>query len=119
MYSHVKVQSKVGCCGTGTWAAPLLRRLHHFMHMAPFLQMIIMELSSLLLLLLLLRLLLLGLLLMLLHLRRLPLHLLSIFVCDQQDQLAHVAYTMTMFKSHCLSLPHRSYIVMKCPASFG
>jgi hypothetical protein len=30
---------------------------------------------------------------------------LSVFDCDQQDQLAHVVYSMTVFRSHCLSLP--------------
>jgi hypothetical protein len=37
------------------------------------------------------------------------LRLLSIFDCDQQDQLAHVVYTMTVFRDHCLSLPHGSH----------
>ena len=38
--------------------------------------------------------------------------LLSIFDCDQQDQLAHVVYTMTVFRNHCLSLPHGSHIAV-------
>jgi hypothetical protein len=39
------------------------------------------------------------------------LRLLSIFDCDQQDQqdqLAHVVYTTTVFRGHCMSLPHGS-----------
>jgi hypothetical protein len=37
--------------------------------------------------------------------------LLSIFDCDQQDQLAHVVYTMTVIlRDHCLPLPHGSHI---------
>jgi hypothetical protein len=40
------------------------------------------------------------------------LRLLSIFVCDQQDQLAHAVYTMTVFRDHCLSLPHGSHIAI-------
>jgi hypothetical protein len=40
------------------------------------------------------------------------LRLLSIFDCDQQDQLAHVVYTMTVFRDHCLSLPHDSHIAI-------
>jgi hypothetical protein len=38
--------------------------------------------------------------------------LLSIFDCDQQDQLAHVVYTMTAFRNHCLTLPHGSHIAV-------
>jgi exonuclease III len=38
--------------------------------------------------------------------------LMSIFDCDQQDQLAHVVYTMTVFRNHCLSLPYGSHIVV-------
>jgi hypothetical protein len=46
--------------------------------------------------------------------------LMSIFDSDQQDQLAHV-YTMTMFRNHCLSLPHGSHIVVNhaCPPNCG
>jgi hypothetical protein len=40
------------------------------------------------------------------------LRLLAIFDCDQQDQLAHVVYTMTAFREHCLSLPHGSHIAI-------
>jgi hypothetical protein len=40
------------------------------------------------------------------------LRLLSIFDCDQQDQLAHVVYTMTAFRNHCLSLPHGNHLVV-------
>jgi hypothetical protein len=36
--------------------------------------------------------------------------LLSVFDCDQQDQLAHAVYTMTAFRKQCLSLPHGSHI---------
>jgi hypothetical protein len=36
----------------------------------------------------------------------------SIFDCDQQDQLAHVVYTMTVFSEHCWSLPHGSHIAI-------
>jgi hypothetical protein len=47
-------------------------------------------------------------------------HLLSIFDCDQQDQLAHVVYTMTVFREHCLSLPTRQpYSDYQCPAKCG
>jgi hypothetical protein len=28
------------------------------------------------------------------------------------DQLAHVVYTMTVFREHCLSLPHGSHIAI-------
>ena len=37
---------------------------------------------------------------------------LSIFDCDQQDQLAHAIYTMTTFRSQCLSLPHGSHVAL-------
>jgi hypothetical protein len=40
------------------------------------------------------------------------LQLLAIFYCDQRDQLAHVVYTMTVFREHCLSLPHGSHIAI-------
>jgi hypothetical protein len=40
------------------------------------------------------------------------LRLLSIFDCDQQDQLAHVVYTMIVLREHCLSLPHGSHIAI-------
>jgi hypothetical protein len=40
------------------------------------------------------------------------LRLLSILNCDQQDQLAHVVYTMTVFREHCLSLPHGSHVAI-------
>jgi hypothetical protein len=40
------------------------------------------------------------------------LRLFSIFDCDQQDQLAHVVYTVTVFIEHCLSLPHGSHIAV-------
>jgi hypothetical protein len=30
--------------------------------------------------------------------------------CDQQDQLAHVLYTMTVFRNHCLS--HGNHLVV-------
>jgi hypothetical protein len=40
------------------------------------------------------------------------LRLLAIFDCDQQDRLAHVVYTMTAFREHCLSLPHGSPIAI-------
>jgi hypothetical protein len=41
------------------------------------------------------------------------LQLLSIFDCDQQDQLAHVVYTMTVFRDHSgLPLPHGSHIAI-------
>jgi hypothetical protein len=40
------------------------------------------------------------------------LQLLAIFDCDQQDQLAHVVYTMSVFQEHCLSLPHGSHIAI-------
>jgi hypothetical protein len=40
------------------------------------------------------------------------LRLLSILDCDQQDQLAHAVYTMTVFRDHCLSLPHGSHIAI-------
>jgi hypothetical protein len=41
------------------------------------------------------------------------LRLFSILDCDQrQDQLAHVVYTMTVFREHCLSLPHGSHITI-------
>jgi hypothetical protein len=40
------------------------------------------------------------------------LQLLAIFDCDQQDQLAHVVYTMTVFREQCLSLPHGSHIAI-------
>jgi hypothetical protein len=39
--------------------------------------------------------------------------LLSIFDCDQQDQLAHVVYTMPAFRKQCLSLPHGSHITVQ------
>jgi hypothetical protein len=42
----------------------------------------------------------------------LQLRLLAIFDCDQQDQLAHVVYTKTAFREHCLSLPHGSHIAI-------
>jgi hypothetical protein len=42
--------------------------------------------------------------------------LLSIFNCDQQDQLAHVVYTMTAFREHCLSLPHM-VAILRCRVS--
>jgi hypothetical protein len=38
--------------------------------------------------------------------------LLSVFDSDQQDQLAHVVYTMTVFRNHCLSLPHGSNVAV-------
>jgi hypothetical protein len=40
------------------------------------------------------------------------LRLLSIFDCDQQDQLANVVYATIVFRlcgDHCLSLPHGSH----------
>jgi Reverse transcriptase (RNA-dependent DNA polymerase) len=40
------------------------------------------------------------------------LRLLSIFDCDHQDQLAHVVYIVTVFRNHCLSLPHGNHIVV-------
>jgi hypothetical protein len=40
------------------------------------------------------------------------LRLLSIFDCDQQDQLAHVVYTMTVCRDHCMSSPHSSHIAI-------
>jgi hypothetical protein len=48
------------------------------------------------------------------------LRLLAIFDCDQQDQLAHVVYTMIVFREHCLSLPHGSHDSdHQCPANCG
>jgi hypothetical protein len=36
-----------------------------------------------------------------------------LIVVTQQDQLAHVVYTMTLFtREHCLSLPHGSHIAV-------
>jgi hypothetical protein len=40
------------------------------------------------------------------------LRLLSIIDCDQLDQLADVVYTMTVFRHHCLSLPHGSHLAI-------
>jgi hypothetical protein len=40
------------------------------------------------------------------------LRMLSIFDCDQQDQLAHVLCTMTVFRDHCASSPHGSHIAI-------
>lgn len=37
-------------------------------------------------------------------------HVLSIFDCDHQDQLAHAVYTMTKFREQCLSLPRDSHV---------
>ena len=36
--------------------------------------------------------------------------LLSLFDCDQQDQLAHLVYTMTVFRNQCLTMPQGSHI---------
>ena len=38
--------------------------------------------------------------------------LMSVFDCDQQDQLAHVVYTMTIFRNQCLSMPQGSHITV-------
>jgi hypothetical protein len=51
------------------------------------------------------------------------LQLLAIFDCDQQDQLAHVVYTMTVFREHCLSqatvATRQPYSDHQCPAKCG
>jgi hypothetical protein len=49
------------------------------------------------------------------------LRLLSIFACDQQDQLAHVVYTTTVFSDQCFSVPHGSQSCSdhQCPANSG
>jgi hypothetical protein len=53
--------------------------------------------------------------------QREQLQLLALFDCDQQDQLAHVVYTMTVFREHCLIVvaTRQPYSDHQCPANCG